>query len=180
MELQPHIRQALAEGTDRNTKAKRTRKGAKESETTRIIRVMAKAGATRAEIAEAMGLDPFEFDQWMAVSPHIAEACQVGEEAALKRVESSLFQRAVGYRHPDVKIFMPANAEEPVYAEYMKHIPADVQAAKFWLETQDKKKWGPTSVGNGTSVFLQVANGETVGVHYSVVEPKSPEELEAL
>ena len=43
---------------------------------------------------------------------------QGGCEAANDGVERSLFERAVGYTHESVKIFMPAGADKPVYPPY--------------------------------------------------------------
>ena len=31
-----------------------------------------------------------------------------------------------------MKIFMPANRAEPVYAPYIEHVPPDVTACIFW------------------------------------------------
>ena len=41
------------------------------------------------------------------------------------RVKRSLYARAVGYNYEAVKIFMPANRKEPVYAPYVEHVPPE-------------------------------------------------------
>jgi hypothetical protein len=51
-------------------------------------------------------------------------------------VERSLYQRAVGYSHDAVKVFMPAGAKKPVYAPYVEHVPRDVTACLFWLKNR--------------------------------------------
>jgi hypothetical protein len=43
-----------------------------------------------------------------------------------------------------VKIFMPAGRAEPVYAEYIEHVPPDTTAAIFWLKNRDPQHWRDT------------------------------------
>jgi hypothetical protein len=52
---------------------------------------------------------------------------------ANKRVERSLYERANGYNYEAVKIFMPADAKQPVVVHYVEHTPPDVTAGIFWL-----------------------------------------------
>jgi hypothetical protein len=62
--------------------------------------------------------------------PRIIAPLKAGKEFANKRVERSLYQKAVGYSYDAVKIFMPAGAEKPVYAPYVEHVPPDVTACR--------------------------------------------------
>ena len=39
-----------------------------------------------------------------------------------------VYTRANGCNYEATKIFMPANAKEPVYAPYVEHVPPDVTA----------------------------------------------------
>jgi hypothetical protein len=57
------------------------------------------------------------------------------------RVERSLYQRAVGYNYTAVKIFMPANRSQPVYAEYTEHVPPDVTAGIYWTKNRMPERW---------------------------------------
>ena len=63
-------------------------------------------------------------------------ATKKGKEVADDRVEDRLFHRAMGYSYDAVKIFMPAGADEPVYAPYVEHVPPDTGAAIFWLKNR--------------------------------------------
>jgi Sodium Bile acid symporter family len=56
-------------------------------------------------------------------------------------VAVSMGQRARGYEQPAVKIFMPSGADEPVYAPYLEHYPADVNAGFRWLYNRQPDKW---------------------------------------
>jgi hypothetical protein len=57
------------------------------------------------------------------------------------RVERSLYQRAVGYNYEAVKIFMPANRSQPVYAKYIEHVPPDVTAGIYWTKNRMPERW---------------------------------------
>jgi hypothetical protein len=52
-----------------------------------------------------------------------------------------MFERAVGYTHDSIKIFLPAGASEPVYAPYLKHVPPDPRAGEFWLTNRAPDRW---------------------------------------
>jgi hypothetical protein len=73
------------------------------------------------------------------------QALKAGKEAADQRVERSLYQRAVGYAHDAVKIFMPAGASAPVYAPYVERVAPDTTAAIFWLKNRKKDEWRDVS-----------------------------------
>ena len=53
----------------------------------------------------------------------------------------SLYHRAIGYEHLATKIFMPPDAEEPVYAPYVEHYPPDTHAALAWLARRQPGLW---------------------------------------
>jgi hypothetical protein len=58
-----------------------------------------------------------------------------------RRVERSLYARAVGYNYEATKIFMRANRSKPVYAPYIEHVPPDVTAGIFWMKNRDPQHW---------------------------------------
>jgi hypothetical protein len=79
-----------------------------------------------------------------AKHPQFGEALKIGKSEADDRVERSLYQRAVGYTYPAVKIFMPAGAKAPIYAPYEEHVPPDVTAGIFWSKNRRPDKWRDT------------------------------------
>jgi hypothetical protein len=87
-------------------------------------------GHTDREIAEFFDVSLRTFAYWKARNPELLHALKAGKEFANKRVERSLYQKAVGYSYDAVKIFMPAGAEKPVYAPYVEHVPPDVTACR--------------------------------------------------
>jgi hypothetical protein len=66
-------------------------------------------------------------------------ALKVRRGPADDRVERFLYQRAVGYSYNAVKVMQ--NAGEPVYAEYVEHVPPDSGAAKLWLINRRPNEW---------------------------------------
>jgi hypothetical protein len=98
-------------------------------------------GATIAELAAAFDVAISTIWLWKTSHPEFIESCRLGLEAATDRVERSMFERAVGYTHDSVKIFLPAGASKPVYASYLKHVPPDPRAGEFWLANRRPDRW---------------------------------------
>lgn len=98
-----------------------------------IARGMALLGATDEEMAAAFDVTPVTINKWKTMYPTFGASLRAGKIMADAQVANSLHKRAMGYEHEAVKIFLREGDEEPVYAPYVKHIPPDVQAAKFWL-----------------------------------------------
>jgi hypothetical protein len=102
---------------------------------------IAEAGATDVAIAEYLGVTRETIIRWRDAHPEFAEACAAIKQNADDRMEASLFHRGMGYSHSAVKIFMPAGAAAPVYADYTEHYPPDTAAASLWLRNRRPDKW---------------------------------------
>lgn len=102
---------------------------------------MARNGLTDAEIAEKLGISEATITNWKNDYPEFLASLKRGKAEPDENVEKSLYQRAIGYDHKAVKIFMPANAEAPVYADYTEHWPPDVTAQIFWLKNRRPERW---------------------------------------
>lgn len=98
-------------------------------------------GATDQEMAEFFGVDVRTIYRWKHEHPKFCQSLKNGKETADERVERSLYQRAIGYEQEEVKIFMPANAESPVYAPFTAKIAPDTTAAIFWLKNRRSQEW---------------------------------------
>jgi hypothetical protein len=92
-------------------------------------------GATLPELAHALGVCPATISNWKNEHPEFLEACKQGGRVADARVAQSLFKRAVGFKHPAVKVFQDANGD-PVFVPYEVYVPPDVGACKFWLRVR--------------------------------------------
>lgn len=104
-------------------------------------RKLARLGATDAEIADFFDVNTATIYRWKIAHEEFCEALKAGKAEADARVERSLYHRAVGYRQEQVKIFMPAGADAPVYAPFTEIIPPDTTAAIFWLKNRKPDEW---------------------------------------
>jgi hypothetical protein len=104
-------------------------------------RKLCELGATDADLGRFFEVTTVTIWRWQNEFPEFCNALKVGKEAADDRVERSLYHKANGYTFRAVKIFMPAGAVEPVYAEYDEHVPPDTTAAIFWLKNRRTAVW---------------------------------------
>lgn len=102
---------------------------------------LAELGATDQEIADFFEIDVRTVYRWKHDHDEFCQALKAGKDIADERVERSLYQKAIGYEQDEVKIFMPANALEPVYAGYRAKIAPDTTAAIFWLKNRRGDRW---------------------------------------
>lgn len=96
-------------------------------------------GATDAEVAAFFGKSERTIANWKVEYPKFAKALNVGKAAANKRVERSLYQRAVGYSHEAEEIFCKDGIV--TRAKTVKHYPPDTAACIFFLCNRDKENW---------------------------------------
>ena len=101
----------------------------------------AKLGATDRDLADFFEVSVNTIDNWKSQHAEFLGALKAGKTEADDRVERSLFQRAVGYEQDAVKIFMPKDATEPVYAPFRERIAPDTTACIFWLKNRRKEQW---------------------------------------
>jgi hypothetical protein len=107
----------------------------------KIAEKAALTGATDEEIAELFEVNTRTLYKWKLKYPELGHALKAGKELADERVERALYQKALGYRFQAVKIFMPANADKPVYAPYVEEAAPDTSAAIFWLKNRKPEEW---------------------------------------
>lgn len=102
---------------------------------------LTKLGATDMELADFFEVDTRTIYRWKHDHPEFCQALKGGKDEADERVERSLYQKAIGYEQDEVKIFMPANALEPVYAPFRAKVSPDTTAAIFWLKNRRSQEW---------------------------------------
>jgi hypothetical protein len=105
---------------------------------------LSRLGATDDELADFFGVSVATITNWKHHHPAFFYALKLGKQAADDRVERSLYTRAVGYVHDDVKIFLPKGAttpEEAVVVPFKRHVPPDVVACIFWLKNRRQSEW---------------------------------------
>lgn len=96
-------------------------------------------GATDAEIADFFCVTETTINNWKIVHPTFFESIKRGKVSADAKVAERLYQRALGYEHPEDKIFNDQG--EPLIVPTIKHYPPDPVSAIFWLKNRQKEKW---------------------------------------
>ena len=96
-------------------------------------------GATLPEIAEFFDVAESTVSLWMTQHDGFSGAITRGRTAADANVASRLYERAMGYSHPEVHVTTCGG--EVVQTPLTKHYPPDTQAASLWLRNRQPKKW---------------------------------------
>lgn len=110
----------------------------------KLVLALAEQGLTDQQIADRMEITAKTLYEWYKKYPELSEAKKAGAKNPDDQVEASLFQRAIGYQHPAVKIFLPAGAKEPVIVPYTQYYPPDTSAIIWWTKNRRPDKWRDT------------------------------------
>lgn len=102
-------------------------------------RKLALLGATDKQMAEFWGVCEATVNNWKTAHPEFLESITQGKMLADASVAESLYQRALGYSHPDTKFFCYEGAV--IAQETTRHYPPDTQAASLWLRNRQPELW---------------------------------------
>lgn len=102
-------------------------------------RRLALLGQTDAEMAAFFGVDERTINRWKQAHPDFCQSIKEGKADADAKVAAALYQRALGYSHPDTRI---SNYQgEVIVTPITKHYPPDTAAAFIWLKNRQPDKW---------------------------------------
>lgn len=96
-------------------------------------------GSTDKDLANFFNVCEATINNWKKDYPQFLESIKKGKDEADSKVAASLYNRALGYSHPEDKIFN-ANGSEMIVPT-TKHYPPDTAAAIFWLKNRQKESW---------------------------------------
>jgi len=100
---------------------------------------LCRLGATDKELAEFFGVTERTINAWKGAHPAFLHALKEGKQLADAQVADKLFQRAIGYSHPDVHI---SNYQGLVtITPITKHYPPDPTSMIFWLKNRRPDLW---------------------------------------
>lgn len=102
---------------------------------------LARAGNSNAEIANKVGISPVTLWNWMGKHPDFSEALKMSKDFAVDMVEGALFQNAMGYSHPAVKMFYDGKAGKVVTQAFVERHKPDTIAQIFFLKNRAKDRW---------------------------------------
>lgn len=100
---------------------------------------LALLGAKDAQLADFFDVSEQTINTWKEKHPKFLEALKAGKDQADAAVADSLYHRALGYTHPEEKIFCTNGVI--TRTETLKHYPPDTTAAIFWLKNRQKLNW---------------------------------------
>lgn len=100
-------------------------------------------GATDKQLSDFFEVSEATLNTWKSKYPEFLESIKAGKDEADARVAESLYNRALGYSHPEDKIFnvQGENGPEPMIVPTIKHYPPDATSAIFWLKNRQKANW---------------------------------------
>lgn len=96
-------------------------------------------GATDKQLADFFQVSLSTLNLWKIKHKEFSDALKDAKEVADRCVERSLYQRAMGYSHPDVHIsnYQGAVTVTPI----TKHYPPDATSCIFWLKNRQPALW---------------------------------------
>jgi hypothetical protein len=101
--------------------------------------ILAEHGFTDKEIAEVFAVTEQTLNNWKRKYPQFFESLKAGKEIADQKVVQSLYERALGYSHPEVHI--TSFQGSVTKTDIIKHYPPDPTSAIFWLKNRQPDKW---------------------------------------
>ena len=96
-------------------------------------------GATDQELAEFFCVNEDTIYEWKNVHPSFSDSIKKGKIQADSNVADRLYQRAMGYEHPEVDIRVVN--QEIIKTNITKIYAPDPTAAIFWLKNRQRAKW---------------------------------------
>jgi len=96
-------------------------------------------GATDKELAGFFETSEQTLNAWKKAHPKFLESITLGKDLADAEVAEKLYRRALGYSHPEDKIFNDSG--NPMIVPTVKHYPPDTQAASLWLRNRQPARW---------------------------------------
>jgi hypothetical protein len=96
-------------------------------------------GATDDQIADVFAVHHTTIDVWKRDRPEFARRLKAGKAFADAEVAYALYQRAIGYSHPEIHV--SSYRGEITLTEVIRHYPPDTGAAIFWLSHRQPDLW---------------------------------------
>jgi hypothetical protein len=105
---------------------------------------LCKLGCTDKELADFFEVSEQTLNAWKKEFPEFLESLKEGKTLADANVAQRLYERAMGYEHPETKFFTVSKGDfiqEIETRETIKFYPPDTTAAIFWLKNRQPDKW---------------------------------------
>jgi hypothetical protein len=114
-------------------------------------RRLALLGLNDEDMAQALNIDRNTLGQWKREHVEFNSAIARGGVHADAKVAEATYRRAIGYRHPAVKIMQYEG--QVIEVPYTEHYPPDTNAARLWLMNRQPDKWRDRQQVDVTGTF---------------------------
>jgi hypothetical protein len=151
--------------------AKRGRPTKFKDEYIELVYKLALLGATDVQMADILEIDQDTFNRWKKSKPGFYESLSKGKDIADAKVVASLYNRALGYSHPEERIFCNKDGDI-TRADTTKQYPPDPTSCIFWLKNRQRNHWRDKVDADITSNGEKI---ESVTVNVKVVNPEEEE-----
>ncbi len=101
---------------------------------------LAKAGWTDAQMSDFFDVTEQTWNNWKKAHPAFFESLKDWKVEADSKVEKSLYERACGYEHDEVKLFK-TNDDKIISETLTKHYAPDPTSMIFWLKNRKPTTW---------------------------------------
>ena len=102
-------------------------------------RKLCRLGATDKQLCDFFSIAESTLNKWKLEYEDFSESLKEGKILADAEVAERLYHRAIGYSHPEVKVFN--NQGEILTHDTVKHYAPDTTAAIFWLKNRQPEVW---------------------------------------
>lgn len=96
-------------------------------------------GATDKQLADFFEVDVDTIKEWKKVHESFSASLKGAKDHADSLVAKSLYKKAVGFKHKEVKIFQYEGS--PVVVPYTAYYPPDTTSIIFWLKNRKPEYW---------------------------------------
>jgi DNA-binding XRE family transcriptional regulator len=100
---------------------------------------LCKLGATDSDLADFFEVTEQTINNWKEKWPDFFESIKRGKVTADMEVADRLYQRALGFSHPEVDLKMYEG--HIIETEIIKQYPPDPTSMIFWLKNRQPSKW---------------------------------------
>lgn len=98
-----------------------------------------KEGAIDKDVAKFLGVSHNVFYKWKREFQEFSDTLKRGKSLPDTKVENALYQRAIGYSHPDIHLSVWQG--KVIETEFIKHYPPDPTSMIFWLKNRKPEEW---------------------------------------
>ena len=119
----------------------------------------ARDGLTNEQIAKNIGVTRKTLQEWIKKYSDISNALKKGKEVVDIEVENALLKRALGYEYEEVKTYIEEvdGKKKKRVEKTVKHVPADVSAAIFWLRNRKGFVWSNRDAIEAKRIEAEIA-----------------------